>query len=53
MVMIVGAIIFFDIPAWVPGDRKPNKEAMGIIIVLFGLIVCVIIGSVIWENIVN
>ena len=51
VVVIAGAVVFFGIPGWIPGDRKPDKETMAVIAVIFGLIVVVIIGAVIWEKI--
>ncbi len=51
VVLIASAAVFFGIPGWVPGDRKPDKETMTIIAVILGLIVCVITGAVIWQTI--
>ena len=48
--VIIVATVFFGIPAWIPGEQKPNRETMMVIGVILGLIVCVVIGAVLWEN---
>ena len=51
VVVIAVAAVLFGVPGWVPGDRKPDKEVMTIVAVIFGLIVFVIIVAVTWETI--
>lgn len=47
------AAVLFSTTGFVPGDRKPDKEAMTIMAVIFGFILLIIIGGVIWENIIK
>ncbi len=53
LIVVVIAAVFFGIPEWVPGDRKPDKETMTVLGVIFGLIVFVIIGAILWENLIK
>lgn len=49
-VFVLITAIFFSSDTFVP-DKKPDKETMGVIAFIFGLIVFIIVGAVIWEKI--
>ena len=48
MILIILTAVFFGIPGWVPG-HKPDKETMGIIAVLIGIILLIAVAALQWN----
>lgn len=49
VVLIATVTVLFGIPAWAP-DQRPDKQTMAIIAVITGLILCLIVGAILWES---
>jgi|GEM_PF-5620180 len=47
--VLVGVTVLFGIPGWAPGDRKPDRETLGILVVIGGCIAIAALASIVWQ----